>query len=79
MRKIFEKLKSAESEYEIDKILNEIVLDIRANDISPAEVLRFFKTGGSEFVPKSQDHQMTHSNSGKAEEILRRLMDKLNQ
>ena len=77
MNEYLEKLKHAKSDSEIDSILDEIIPILKREGISPAQIMMYFKMNGNDFVPKSQDHRMTHSNSGKAEEILRKLMEKL--
>ncbi|MDO6745523.1 hypothetical protein Q4553_13190 [Tenacibaculum soleae] len=77
MKEYLERLKHAKSDIEINNILDEIVPLLRREGISPSQVMMYFKMNGNDFVPKSQDHRMTHSNSGKAEEILRKLMEKL--
>ncbi len=77
MKEYLERLKYAKSESEIDEILDEIVPILKSQGVSPTEIMMYFKMNGSDFSPKSQDHRMTHSNAGKAQEILRKLMDKI--
>lgn len=77
MKEYLDRLKYAKSDIEINNILDEIIPILRREGISPTQVMMYFKMNGNDFVPKSQDHRMTHSNSGKAEEILRKLIEKL--
>lgn len=77
MKEYLERIKYAKSELEIDKILDEIIPILKSKGISASEIMMYFKMNGNDFEPKSQDHRMTHSNAGKAQAILRKLMDKL--
>ncbi|WP_299673241.1 hypothetical protein [uncultured Tenacibaculum sp.] len=81
MKEYLEKLKYAKTEPEVDQILDEIVPILKSQGVSPAEIMMYFKMGGNDFdfVPKTQDHRMTHSNAGKAQEIMRKLMAKLKE
>lgn len=77
MNEYLERLKYAKSEEEVDKILNEIVPILKGQGVSPTQIMMYFKMNGSDFVPKTQDHRNTHSNAGKAQEIMQKLMAKL--
>ncbi|MCD8416146.1 hypothetical protein LNI90_11800 [Tenacibaculum dicentrarchi] len=79
MREYLERLKYAKSESEIDEILDEIIPILKSQGISISEIMMYFKMNGNDFEPKSQDHRMTHSNAGKAQEILHKLMNKLKE
>lgn len=77
MKEYLEKLKYAKSDSEIDEILDEIVPILKKLGISTAEIMMYFKMDGNDFIPKSQDHRSTHSNAGKAQEIMQKLLVKL--
>tara|TARA_R110000868_G_scaffold77299_3_gene221504 strand:+ start:1564 stop:1803 length:240 start_codon:yes stop_codon:yes gene_type:complete len=79
MKEYLERLKYAKSESEVDEILNEIVPILKRQGVSPTEIMMYFKMSGNDFVPKTQDHRSTHSNAGKAQEIMRKLMAKLKE
>jgi len=71
------KLQSAESESEIDNVLDEIAPLLRQSGVSVPDLMMFFKMNGSDFVPKTQDHRNTNSNSQKAEMIMKKLLAKV--
>lgn len=82
MNEYLERLKYAKSESEVDEILNEIVPILKRQGVSTAQIMMYFKmngNGGNDFVPKNQDHRSTHSNAGKAQEIIKKLMAKLKE
>lgn len=81
MKEYLERLKYAKSESEVDEILNDIVSILKRQGVSPTEIMMYFKMSGNDFdfVPKTQDHRSTHSNAGKAQEIMRKLMAKLKE
>ena len=82
MNEYLERLKYAKSESEVDEILNEIVPILKSQGVSPAQIMMYFKmggNGGNDLVPKTQDHRSTHSNAGKAQEIMIKLMAKLKE
>ncbi len=71
------KLRDANSNEEIDKILDEIIPQLKSNGISLPQVMMYFKMYGDEAVPKSQDHSNSISNSNKAQVVLQKLLAKL--
>lgn len=81
MKEHLEKLRYAKTESEIDGVLDEIVPSLKSQGISPTEIMVYFKMNETDFdhLPKTQDHRMTHSNAGKAKEIMRKLMAKLKE
>ncbi|MCL3782519.1 hypothetical protein EMN47_19215 [Prolixibacteraceae bacterium JC049] len=73
------KLKRANSNSEIDDLLDEIVPLLKDSGISLSQVLMLFKTGDGGFGLKSQDHRSTITNSNKAQVILQKLMQKMKE
>lgn len=73
------KLKYANSEEEIDQVLEDILPALRRSGISPHELMVFMKMNGGNygFEPKTQDHRSTHSNASKAQIIMQKIMAKL--
>lgn len=71
------RLSEANSNEEIDKILEEIIPKLRASGISLPEILMYFKLHGDDAIPKSQDHRNSISNSNKAQIVLQKLLAKL--
>ncbi|MDQ1769602.1 hypothetical protein GQR60_07405 [Labilibaculum sp. A4] len=72
------KLKTANSILEIDKILDEIVPFLKAAGITLPELMMYVKMNSSEYETRSQDHRETISNSNKAQLVLDRLRKKMN-
>jgi hypothetical protein len=77
IREYLGRLSSANSDEEIDKIIDEIVPLLRGSGISPTHIALYFKMYGDNAIPKSQDHQNSFSNANKAQVILQKLMSKL--
>ncbi|QHI38543.1 hypothetical protein IMCC3317_39360 [Kordia antarctica] len=71
------KLSDANSNEEIDKILDEVIPKLKANGISLPQVMMYFKMYGDDAIPKSQDHRNSISNSNKAQIVLQKLLAKL--
>ncbi|MEX6627640.1 hypothetical protein [Tenacibaculum salmonis] len=72
------RLSNVNSIDEIDRVLNEIVPKLKNSGISLQEIMIYFKTYGDEVIPKSQDHSNSISNSNKADIVLKKLLEKLN-
>ena len=77
IRQYLNRLSEANTNEEIDKILDEIIPKLKANGISLSEVLMYFKLHGDDAIPKSQDHRNSISNSNKAQIVLQKLLAKL--
>ena len=77
LKQYLAKLNEANSNQEIDEILNEILPKLSSAGISLTEVLMYFKMRGNEAIPKSQDHSNSISNSNKAQIVLQKLLAKL--
>ena len=77
IKQYLSKLSNANSNEDIDKILDEIIPTLKASGISLSEILMYFKVHGDEAIPKSQDHQNSISNSNKAQIVLQKLLAKL--
>lgn len=79
IRQYLESIKSANSPTEISSILDQIIPILKISGISVLELMGYFKTHQGEYETKSQDHQNTISNSGKAQVVMQLLMAKLNK
>ena len=71
------KLSEANSNEEIDAILDEVIPKLKSSGISLPQVMMYFKMYGDDAVPKSQDHRSSISNSNKAQVVLQKLLAKL--
>ena len=71
------KLGNANSSEEIDRVLNEIIPQLKSSGISLPQIMMYFKMYGDEAIPKSQDHSNSISNSNKAQIVLQKLLAKL--
>ncbi len=77
LKQYLAKLSDANTNEEIDKILNEILPKLTSAGISIPEIMMYFKMRGNEAIPKSQDHSNSISNSNKAQIVLQKLLAKL--
>ncbi len=76
VKQYLNKLSDANSNEEIDKVLEEIIPKLKASGISLSEILMYFKLNGDNAIPKSQDHRNSISNSNKAQIVLQKLLAK---
>ncbi len=77
IRQYLAKLSDANTNEEIDQILNEILPKLTSAGISITEIMLYFKMRGNEAIPKSQDHSNSISNSNKAQIVLQKLLAKI--
>lgn len=79
IRQYLERLKSANSHFELNSTLDEIIPLLRLAGVSVPEIMGYFKMHQGDYETKSQDHQNTISNSNKAQVVIQLLMQKLNR
>lgn len=79
LKKYLAKLQNANSNLEINSILDEIIPILKSSGISLPEILMYFKINGDDSIPKSQDHQNSITNSNKAQVVMQMLLAKLNR
>lgn len=79
IRQYLERLKSANSHFELNSTLDEIIPLLRLAGVSVPEIMVYFKMHQGDYETKSQDHQNTISNSNKAQVVIQLLMQKLNR
>ncbi len=79
IKKYLAKLQNANSNSEISSALDEIIPILKAAGVSIPELLVYLRMNGNDVLVKSQDHQNSIANSGKAQVVVQMLLAKLNK